>query len=78
MLGNFQYMFIKLYKINKITIGESKMIESKDIQDLIKKLEFEKDLCEENLEDEDLTPESEEYNRGFIDAIDLTLAELKT
>ena len=54
------------------------MIESKDIQDLIKKLEFEKDLCEENLEDEDLTPESEEYNRGFIDAIDLTLAELKT
>jgi len=54
------------------------MKDPKDIQNLIKKLEFEKDLCEENLEDEDLTPESEEYNRGFIAAIDLTLAELIT
>ena len=54
------------------------MKDPKDIQNLIKKLEFEKDLCEENLEDEDLTPESEEYNRGLIAAIDLTLAELIT
>ena len=54
------------------------MKDLKDIQNLIKKLEFEKDLCEENLEDEDLTPESEEYNRGLIAAIDLTLPELIT